>query len=119
VRNLLENAAKYTPPGTTVDVRLRQSGSIAQLIVADSGPGIAAEHLVHLWDRYYRVDEVRSRESGGTGLGLPIVKFIAEAHGGRADVISQAGAGTTFTIELPLAPDAAEPADQSIETSRA
>jgi signal transduction histidine kinase len=117
VRNLLENAAKYTPPGTAVDVRLRQSGSVAQLIVADSGPGIAAEHLVHLWDRYYRVDDVRSRESGGTGLGLPIVKFIAEAHGGRADVISQVGAGTTFTIELPLAPDAAEPAGQSIETS--
>jgi two-component system, OmpR family, sensor kinase len=119
VRNLLENAAKYTPPGTTVDVRLRQSGSVAQLIVADSGPGIAAEHLVHLWDRYYRVDDVRSRESGGTGLGLPIVKFIAEAHGGRADVISHVGVGTTFTIELPLAPDAAEPADRSIETSRA
>jgi signal transduction histidine kinase len=119
VRNLLENAAKYTPPGTTVDVRLRRSGSVAQLIVADSGPGIAAEHLVHLWDRYYRVDDVRSRESGGTGLGLPIVKFIAEAHGGRADVVSEAGTGTTFTIELPLAPDAAEPADQSIETSRA
>jgi signal transduction histidine kinase len=119
VRNLLENAAKYTPPGTTVDVRLRQSGGVAQLIVADSGPGIAAEHLVHLWDRYYRVDDVRSRESGGTGLGLPIVKFIAEAHGGRADVVSQVGAGTTFTIELPLAPGAVEPADQSIETSRA
>jgi signal transduction histidine kinase len=119
VRNLLENAAKYTPPGTTVDVRLRQSGSVAQLIVADTGPGIAAEHLAHLWDRYYRVDEVRSRESGGTGLGLPIVKFIAEAHGGRVDLASEVGVGTTFTIELPLAPDAAQPADQSIETSRA
>jgi signal transduction histidine kinase len=119
VRNLLENAAKYTPPGTRVDVRLGQSGSVAQLSVADTGPGIAAEHLAHLWDRYYRVEEVRSRASGGTGLGLPIVKFIAEAHGGRADVISQVGAGTTFTIELPLAPDAAEPADRSIETSRA
>jgi signal transduction histidine kinase len=117
-RNLLENAAKYTPPGTTVDVRLRQSGAVAELIVADSGPGIAAEHLGHLWDRYYRVDDVRSRESGGTGLGLPIVKFIAEAHGGRADVVSEVGVGTTFTIELPLAPDAVEPADQSIETSR-
>jgi signal transduction histidine kinase len=105
-RNLLENAAQYTPPGTTVDVRLRQSGSAAQLMVADNGPGIAADHLAHLWDRYYRVDDVRSRESGGTGLGLPIVKFIAEAHGGRADVVSELGAGTRFTIELPLAPDA-------------
>jgi signal transduction histidine kinase len=119
VRNLLENAAKHTPPGTTVDVSLCPSGSVAQLIVADSGPGIAAEHLAHLWDRYYRVNEVRSRESGGTGLGLPIVKFIAEAHGGRVDVISQEGAGTTFTIELPLASDVVELADPSMETSRA
>jgi signal transduction histidine kinase len=71
VRNLLENAAKHTPPGTTVDVHLHQSGSAALLIVADMGPGIAAEHLAHLWDCYYRVDDVRSRESGGTGLGLP------------------------------------------------
>jgi signal transduction histidine kinase len=118
VRNLLENAAKYTPPGTRVDVRLRQSGRIAQLIVADSGPGITAEHLAHLWDRYYRVDDVRSRASGGTGLGLPIVKYIAEAHGGRANVASEAGLGTTFTIELPLAAEAAQPADQSTATSR-
>jgi signal transduction histidine kinase len=114
LRNLLENAANYTPAGTTVDVCLRQSGQVAQLIVADTGPGIAAEHLPHLWDRYYRVDKVRSREGGGTGLGLPIVKYIAEAHGGHADVISEVGAGTTFTIELPLAPGAAELADQSM-----
>jgi signal transduction histidine kinase len=119
LRNLLENAAKYTPPGTTVDVRLRQSGRAAQLVVADSGPGIAAEHLPHLWDRYYRVDEVRSRENGGTGLGLPIVKYIAEAHGGWVDVTSEAGVGTTFTIELPLARDEVEPADQPLEISRA
>ena len=115
LRNLLENAAKYTPAGTTVDVYLRQSGHVAQLIVADTGPGIPAEHLPHLWDRYYRVDKVRSRESGGTGLGLPIVKYIAEAHGGRVDVDSGVGVGTTFTIELPLAPDAVERADQSIQ----
>jgi heavy metal sensor kinase len=118
VRNLLENAAKYTPPGTAINVSLRQSGSVAQLIVADSGPGIAAEHLAHLWDRYYRVDDVRSRESGGTGLGLPIVKFISEAHGGRADVVSEAGVGTTFTIELPLSPYEAEPAGRSTLTSQ-
>jgi signal transduction histidine kinase len=108
LRNLLENAAKYTPLGTTVDVQLRRSDATAQLVVADSGPGIAAEHLAHLWDRYYRVDKVRSRESGGTGLGLPIVKYIAEAHGGRVGLASEAGAGTTFTVELPLAPEMAE-----------
>ncbi len=62
-----KNAAKYTPPGTTVNVRLRQAGSVAQLIVADTGPSIAAEHLPHLWDRYYRVDEVRSRRAAGPG----------------------------------------------------
>jgi signal transduction histidine kinase len=116
LRNLLENAAKYTPPGTTVDVRLCTSGHAVQLVVADAGPGIAAEHLPHLWDRYYRVDKVRSRESGGTGLGLPIVKYIAEAHGGRVDVASEAGAGTTFTIELPLAPEIAEHVDQPTKT---
>jgi signal transduction histidine kinase len=119
LRNLLENAAKYAPPGTTVEVRLRQSGSVAQLVVADTGPGIAAEHLPQLWDRYYRVDKVRSRESGGTGLGLPIVKYIAEAHGGRVDVTSEAGVGTTFTVELPLTSDAAEPTGQATRTSRA
>jgi signal transduction histidine kinase len=105
LHNLLENAAKYTPPGTLVDVRLGRADGMAHLIVADHGPGIAAEHLPHLWDRYYRVDRLRSRESSGTGLGLPIVKYIAEAHGGRVDVRSTLGAGTTFTIELPLAPE--------------
>jgi signal transduction histidine kinase len=118
LRNLLENAAKYTPSGTAVDVRLRQSGGIAQIVVADSGPGIAEAHLPHLWDRYYRVDKVRSRESGGTGLGLPIVKYIAEAHGGRVDVVSEAGAGTTFTVELPLVPEIAERVDQPPETTQ-
>jgi two-component system OmpR family sensor kinase len=107
LRNLLENAAQYTPPGTLVEVRLRQSGRHAQLIVADTGPGIPAVHLPQLWDRYYRVDKVRSRTSGGTGLGLPIVKYIAEAHGGCVAVRSSEGAGATFVVELPLAPDAA------------
>lgn len=106
LHNLLENAANYTPAGTTITLRLRRSGSVAQIIVADSGPGIAAVHLPHLWDRYYRVDKVRSRAGGGTGLGLPIVKYIAEAHGGQVHVSSDVGVGTTFTIELPLAPDA-------------
>jgi two-component system sensor histidine kinase BaeS len=97
---------------------LRRSGRVVQLVVADSGPGIAAEHLPHLWDRYYRVDKVRSRESGGTGLGLPIVKYIAEAHGGRVDVTSAAGVGTTFTIELPLVSELAERVDQPTETTQ-
>jgi signal transduction histidine kinase len=103
LRNLLENALNHTPPDTRIDVRLRRSDSMAQLVVADSGPGIGIEHLPHIWDRFYRVDRARSRKLGGTGLGLAIVKYIAEAHGGNAHVVSEPARGTTFTILLPLA----------------
>lgn len=106
LRNLLENATTHTPPGTTIDVRLRRSDGVAQLIVADNGPGIPAEHLPHLWNRFYRGDKARSRASGGTGLGLAIVKYIAEAHGGRVGVTSVEGKGATFTITLPALPGA-------------
>jgi heavy metal sensor kinase len=109
VRNLLENATLHTPAGTTIDVRLRRSEGQAELIVADTGPGIATEHLPRVWDRFYRIDKARSRSQGGTGLGLAIVKYIAEAHGGRAEVTSQVGAGAAFTIVLPLAPADASP----------
>ncbi|HEU5100335.1 MAG TPA: ATP-binding protein [Roseiflexaceae bacterium] len=103
VRNLLENATQHTPPGTTIRVQLRQAQGLAVLEVSDSGPGIAAEHLPRIWDRFYRVDKARSRSLGGTGLGLAIVKYIVEAHGGDVGVISEPGVGTTFSITLPLA----------------
>ncbi len=103
LRNLLENATKHTPAGTVVTVCLRRSDGWAQIDVADTGPGIAAEHLPHIWDRFYRVDKARSRALGGTGLGLSIVKYIAEAHGGSVSVVSEAGNGSTFTMMLPLA----------------
>lgn len=106
LRNLLENAATHTPPGTTIEVRLRRSDGVAQLTVTDNGPGIPAEHLPHLWNRFYRGDKARSRSSGGTGLGLAIVKYIAEAHGGRVGVASVEGKGATFTITLPVLPNA-------------
>ncbi len=105
LRNLLENATRHTLPGTTVTVRLRRTSELAQLVVADTGPGIRQAHLPHIWDRFYRVDKARSRAAGGTGLGLAIVKYIAEAHGGSASVTSEEGKGTTFTIVLPLALD--------------
>ena len=72
-----------------------------RLCVSDSGPGIAPEHLPHLWDRFYRVDKARSRLLGGTGLGLAIVKYLVEAHGGSVDVQSAPGIGTTFGEVLP------------------
>jgi signal transduction histidine kinase len=103
LRNLLENATQHTPPGTTTHVQLRRMQDQAQLCVIDTGPGIAAEELPRIWDRFYRVDKARSRALGGTGLGLAIVKYIAEAHGGSVHVASEPGVGTTFSILLPLA----------------
>lgn len=103
MRNLLDNATRHTPPGTEVDVRLDTMNASARIAVADTGSGIPAEHLPHIWDRFYRVDKARSRVGGGTGLGLAIVKFIAEAHGGGVQVESRPERGTTFTIILPLA----------------
>jgi signal transduction histidine kinase len=102
LRNLLENVAHHTPPGTAIHVHLSRTETMAHLMVADMGPGIAAEHLPYIWDRFYRVDKARSRALGGTGLGLAIVKYIAEAHGGDVSVASAPGKGTAFTIRLPL-----------------
>jgi two-component system OmpR family sensor kinase len=105
LRNLLENATYHTPSGTMIEICLQRSHDVAQLAVADTGPGIAKEHLERIWDRFYRVDKARSRSFGDSGLGLAIVKYIAEAHGGDVGVASTAGQGTTFTIRLPLATD--------------
>jgi signal transduction histidine kinase len=104
LRNLLENATHHTPPGTDIEVRLRRSDAVAQIVVSDTGMGIAAEHLPHIWNRFYRVDKARSRASGSTGLGLAIVQYVTEAHGGSVKVVSQVGKGTTFTITLPVVP---------------
>ncbi len=101
VTNLLENALKYSPPGTPVTVGCRRHADQVRIDVVDAGPGIAAEHLPRLFERFYRVDKARSRQLGGTGLGLAIVKHIAQAHGGRAEVASEPGRGSTFTIILP------------------
>lgn len=110
LRNLIENATHHTPAGTAIDVRLVRRERAAELSVADNGPGIAAEHLPHIWERFYCVDKAHSRALGGAGLGLAIVKYIAEAHGGSVHVASEPGAGTTFTVSLPLAPAFPPPA---------
>jgi two-component system phosphate regulon sensor histidine kinase PhoR len=100
--NLIDNAVRYSEGGTTVaiDVSLRD-GEVA-IAVRDQGCGIEARHLPRLFERFYRVDSARSRATGGTGLGLSIVKHVALAHGGRVDVVSTPGKGSTFTIMLPL-----------------
>ena len=99
LKNILDNAIKYTPTGGKVTVELdRSNGSRCVLRVADTGIGIPDDSLSHIFDRFYRVDKARTREEGGSGLGLSIVKEIAEAHGGRVGVQSEMGAGTVLTI---------------------
>jgi two-component system phosphate regulon sensor histidine kinase PhoR len=102
--NLLDNAIKYSPKGGTVEVLGEQRGAEVWLRVRDHGPGIESRHLPRLFERFYRVDQGRSRELGGTGLGLAIVKRIAVAHGGRVDVESVLGEGSTFSVVLPTSP---------------
>lgn len=99
--NLLDNAVKYTPNGGTIDVSWSGSNHHAEVAVSDSGPGIAAEHLPHIFDRFYRVDKARSRAEGGVGLGLSICRWVAEAHGGSIQAASSPGRGSTFTVRLP------------------
>lgn len=101
VVNLLDNAVKYTGAGTRVKIQAARKESEIGIAISDEGPGIAPEHLPRLFERFYRVDKSRSRKAGGTGLGLAIVKHILQAHGGRVDVESASGKGSTFTLIFP------------------
>lgn len=112
VRNLLTNAIRYTPDGGHVSIAWRVQDSEGRLSVRDTGIGIPAEHIPRLTERFYRVDQGRSRASGGTGLGLAIVKRIMHRHQGRLEFESTSGQGSTFTLRLPTArllADAAPP----------
>ena len=99
--NLLDNALHYTPTGGVVTIRLQAAGDGVAVAVEDTGHGIEPEHLPHLFERFYRTDWARAKDAGGTGLGLPIVKEIAEAHGGSISVTSQVDKGSVFTLRLP------------------
>jgi signal transduction histidine kinase len=101
VINLLDNAIRYTPPGGEVTVRLRATDGGVAISVEDTGPGIESQHLPHLFERFYRADFARARDCGGTGLGLPIVKGIADAHGGTITLETEVGKGSVFTLILP------------------
>jgi two-component system, OmpR family, phosphate regulon sensor histidine kinase PhoR len=99
--NLISNAVKYTPADGTISVRwVRESGGAA-LMIADTGIGIAPEHLPRLTERFYRVDRARARAKGGSGLGLSIVKHALQRHGGRLEIASDEGYGSTFVAHLP------------------
>lgn len=100
--NIISNAMKYGHADTPVAVELSREGSRVRLSVSDEGDGIAPDHLPRLTERFYRVDEARSRSVGGTGLGLAIVKHISERHQGQLDIDSEVGRGTRVTVTFPL-----------------
>jgi signal transduction histidine kinase len=99
ILNLIENGVKYSPSGGQVTLSLHKRDGRAEVVVEDNGPGIAEEHLPHIFDRFYRGD---SRNTGGSGLGLSIARWIADSHGGTIGVKSDVGKGTVFTVSLPL-----------------
>lgn len=104
LRNLLTNAINYSPRGTKVAVATRLSNQVVEISVTDQGMGIPEAELQRVFERFYRVDQARSRVTGGTGLGLSIVKHVAENHGGEVGVWSILGEGSTFTLRLPPYP---------------
>ena len=117
LRNLLTNAINYSPRGTKVAVATRLSNQVVEISVTDQGMGIPESELQRVFERFYRVDQARSRVTGGTGLGLSIVKHVAENHGGEVGVWSILGEGSTFTLRLPPYPqeDVSVPASAVIE----
>ena len=108
INNLIENAIKYSKERGHVLVSIKRYGQEVHLRIEDNGVGMSAEHLNHIFDRFYRVDKARSRETGGTGLGLHIVRRIAHMHGGRVEVESVEGEGSVFTLILPVVQDKPE-----------
>jgi two-component system phosphate regulon sensor histidine kinase PhoR len=103
-QNLIDNAIKYAKPATTVRVAARPVGQDRVAVaISDEGDGIPAAHLPRLTERFYRVDNARSRQLGGTGLGLAIVKHVVNRHRGRLDIQSTPGKGSVFTVTLPAA----------------
>jgi heavy metal sensor kinase len=100
--NLVDNAVKYTPEGGMISIAVHRDGSFAEVRVRDTGIGINPEHRTKIFDRFYRVDKARSRDLGGAGLGLSIVQWIVQIHGGTISVESEPGQGSTFIVCLPL-----------------
>jgi signal transduction histidine kinase len=101
VTNLLVNAVQYNKDHGQIRVVTRYENHAAVLTVSDTGPGIPAEELPRLFERFYRADKARGRSNGQSGLGLSICKAIVDAHGGSIEVESRVGEGTTFTVRLP------------------
>jgi signal transduction histidine kinase len=99
---LLDNASKYTSAAGDIRLRLQQDGSRAELRIRDNGVGIPPGDLPHVFERFYRADPARTRDPGGTGLGLPIARWIVEQHGGEIRLESEPGRGTEVIVRLPV-----------------
>jgi two-component system sensor histidine kinase SenX3 len=101
LRNLIDNAIRYSPENTKVGVGVRSKDGLIAVSVTDQGEGMTPEDQERVFERFYRVDAARSRHTGGTGLGLSIVKHVASNHGGEVTLWSRPGQGSTFTLRLP------------------
>jgi signal transduction histidine kinase len=112
--NLLDNAFRFTPDGGSVRVRAVLANGSCEVSVEDTGPGIPEVHLPLVFERFYRVDPSRSRDDGGTGIGLAIARSIVDAHGGKIWAESDEGKGSTFRFVLPLAGRAAPPGEREV-----
>jgi two-component system phosphate regulon sensor histidine kinase PhoR len=103
IQNLLDNAIQYTPAEGEIAISGDTVGEKVRISVSDTGIGIAREHQERIFERFFRVDDARSKEVGGTGLGLAIAKHLVELNGGRIEVESEPGHGSTFKVFLPIA----------------
>lgn len=115
--NLLSNVRAHTPAGTATEVRVVEQENEALITVADDGPGLSRDQMEHVFQRFYRSDPSRTRQSGGAGLGLAIVQAIVKAHGGQVTVASEPGQGTRFTVSLPVVPQDSPEDKQDSEPS--
>jgi heavy metal sensor kinase len=102
VGNLIQNAIKYTPPDGRIDLSLKDNENMVEMKIVDTGVGIPEADLPHIFERFFRVDQTRSRAEGGSGLGLSIAKWIVEAHGGQIEASSTFGSGTSILVRLPI-----------------
>ena len=115
--NLISNALKFTPAGGQIRVSLRRRSGWIDLIVEDTGRGMAPEHLPHVFDRFYQVPDSDANAERGLGLGLSFVSWIAKAHGGSVEVESELNKGSRFTVSLPAPPEEPAPDQLAVQTS--
>ena len=118
IHNLVENAINYSPDSTRVAIGVNDVDGLCEISISDQGIGIPEKDLERIFERFYRVDAARSRITGGTGLGLSIVKHVITNHGGDISVWSVEGAGSTFTIRLPLVNDEGNQTNNAVEATK-